>query len=160
MFCSRECRDKSEYVKSAIRRYHTGRKRPAETRERIRLAAIGRRYPKRDAIPELTLRSLLEQMNVTFDDHVPIEGVCQPDYVVRAQKVALFADGKYWHCDPRFYPDGPINSTQRFVVAKDKRQDNELRAMGWSVIRFWETDLKKNPGDCMRRLREVLCRPQ
>ena len=33
-------------------------------------------------------------------------------------------------------------------MARDQRNDRELQSLGWTVIRFWEKDVKKNLESC------------
>lgn len=34
-------------------------------------------------------------------------------------------------------------------MARDQRNDSELRAMGWYVVRFWEKDVKQDIDRCV-----------
>jgi DNA mismatch endonuclease (patch repair protein) len=85
-----------------------------------------------------------------------VGSLCQPDYTLPDQRVACFADGDYWHCDPRKYPRGPISEAQRKNVARDRLANERLAAIGWTVARFWEHDLLTAPGACLDRLKEVV----
>lgn len=71
----------------------------------------------------------------------------RPDFVFAAARLALFADGCFWHGCPRHHR---MPRTRRaFWRAKvegnrrrDRRVDRALRALGWSVLRVWEHDLR------------------
>ena len=41
-------------------------------------------------------------------------------------------------------------------MRRDTRISRKLRRDGWSVLRFWEHDLEKNPDKCVRRIKKKL----
>lgn len=71
----------------------------------------------------------------------------RPDFTFAAARLAVFVDGCFWHGCPRHHR---LPRTRRaFWRAKvmgnrrrDRRVDRELRALGWSVLRIWEHDLR------------------
>lgn len=85
-----------------------------------------------------------------------------PDFVFRAQRLCVFVDGCFWHECPKCYRRPATN--QAYWDAKvqrnkerDKEVNNELRRLGWKVIRIWEHQLSEK--NCMRllmRLRRYL----
>lgn len=55
------------------------------------------------------------------------------------------------------------SNNSKFLVSKISRnieRDNEINKqllfMGWTVIRFWGKDIKKNTDECMRVIEEVM----
>lgn len=74
-----------------------------------------------------------------------------PDIAFESEKVVVFLDSCFWHgCPQHLRRPG---SNQAYWEAKieknierDKRQRDELRHMGWSVLRVWEHDLKEPAG--------------
>lgn len=70
-----------------------------------------------------------------------------PDFAFRAERVALFVDGCFWHGCPRCYRE-PKQNTEFWRekiarnAARDKRVSRQLRRTGWSVLRFWEHALR------------------
>ncbi|MCA2002953.1 MAG: very short patch repair endonuclease [Chloroflexi bacterium] len=78
----------------------------------------------------------------------------RPDFVFPKQRVALFADGCFWHghhcrnvhpSDNAEYWRSKINRNK----ARDKAISKELREKGWKVVRIWECEIKKGE---MRKL--------
>jgi len=85
----------------------------------------------------------------------------KPDFVFRAERLALFVDGCFWHGCPRCYRRPKSN--RRFWDAKalrnrerDRRVSRELRRRGWRVLRVWEHSLKLRPAACVRRIQASL----
>jgi DNA mismatch endonuclease (patch repair protein) len=73
----------------------------------------------------------------------------RPDIVFPKSKIAIFADGDFWH--GHYYKkekhkwDIFWQDKIKKNVSRDNRQKQELKGLGYKVIRFWGSDLKKNP---------------
>lgn len=70
----------------------------------------------------------------------------QPDIVFPKSRVAVFVDGDFWHGNPRRFRLPKTNRAYwREKIASNRRRDRSvsrrLRAMGWTVLRLWESDL-------------------
>ena len=90
--------------------------------------------------------------------HYKIAG--KPDFVFPKRKVAVFADGCFWHCCPRCYrqPKSNIQFWRQKIqanVARDIAITKTLKSKGWTVIRIWECQIKRMP-DVTRRIRNAL----
>jgi DNA mismatch endonuclease (patch repair protein) len=86
----------------------------------------------------------------------------RPDFTFRAQRVAVFVDGCFWHGCPRHgtRPRHNRGFWQRKLDgnrARDRRVSRALRAQGWRVLRIWEHALaKRNEARLAQRLRTAL----
>jgi DNA mismatch endonuclease (patch repair protein) len=86
----------------------------------------------------------------------------KPDFVFRAQKMAVFVDGCFWHGCPKHGTQPKTNAAfWRKKIARNKERDGEvfrfLRKQGWRVMRIWEHDLaRKNERRLVARIRRVL----
>ena len=69
-------------------------------------------------------------------------------------KVALEADGDFFHCNPALYPTGPNGDIQRRNLKNDMAKNAFLEQAEWIVLRFWETDILK--ADFPSQLRAAL----
>ena len=75
-----------------------------------------------------------------------------PDIVITKNKIAIFVDGDFWHA--RGHQNNPgeeVASNKDFWrkklarnVERDKEVNDQLTQDGWLVLRFWESDIKKN----------------
>lgn len=90
-----------------------------------------------------------------------------PDICFKSRKVAVFVDGEFWHGRNWIQSRQRIKSNQDFWYAKiernmarDRRVDNKLKMMGWKVLRFWETDIRKHLMLCADRVEAVLRQEQ
>lgn len=87
----------------------------------------------------------------------------KPDIVLTKYKIAIFCDGEFFHgkdwevLKPRL----ENGNNSKFWVSKISRnieRDNEINKqllfMGWTVIRFWGKDIKKNTDESIRVIEE------
>ena len=86
----------------------------------------------------------------------------KPDFVFRAERVAVFVDGCFWHGCPECYKTPKSNRAFwmkriRTNRARDRRVATELRGRGWLVLRIWECRLRK-PERALRRVLQALGR--
>lgn len=109
---------------------------------------------------ELSFVRLLRANKISgWRRHLAIFG--KPDFVFRKQKIAVFIDGCFWHgCKKcrtipkqnRVFWSDKIERN----IKRDKLVTKELRKSDWTVLRFWEHQLKKNPQTVISRLRRIL----
>ncbi len=77
---------------------------------------------------------------------IPLLG--KPDFVFRAERVAVFVDGCFWHGCPR-HGRTPKTRVEFWTpkLARNKARDRfvsrTLRAAGWKVLRVWECALTR-----------------
>ena len=78
-----------------------------------------------------------------------------PDIAFIGKKVAVFCDGEFWHGYNWEERKNDFKSNQSFWLPKiernmerDKEVTLKLEADGWTVLRFWERDIKKNLIEC------------
>jgi len=84
-----------------------------------------------------------------------------PDFVFPKQKVAIFADGCFWHGCPRcaIYPKSNKSFWNKKIKDNrlhDKKMYKLLTQRGWKVLRFWEHDIEKKPQDIINKIKRVL----
>lgn len=104
--------------------------------------------------PEVALRSELHRRGLRFRKHMQVViGLrCKPDIVFPRAKVAVFVDGCFWHQCPEHRTDPRTNSAYWTAklernVARDRRNDIELQAAGWRVVRVWEHESPSSAAD-------------
>ena len=83
----------------------------------------------------------------------------KPDFVIRGMKIAIFCDGEFWHgrnWEER-KKDHKTNcefwySKIEKNIERDKEVDAQLSSDGWTVFRFWETEIITEPDKCLNRI--------
>jgi DNA mismatch endonuclease, patch repair protein len=99
----------------------------------------------RDTSTEVALRSALHRAGLRFYKHRrPLSGLrCEPDVLFPGVRLAVFVDGCFWHSCPDHgslpkangaWWQAKLENTQ----IRDRRNDESLRAAGWTVVRLWE----------------------
>ena len=99
------------------------------------------------------MRDMLSEMDVRFEMYPKVFG--SPDFQV-GKRVLVFCDGDFWHGYRYAEKKRPAKKYWREKIEGNMRRDRKvsrkLRRDGWSVLRIWEHDIKKNPNKCMRKI--------
>lgn len=128
--------------------------RNAETTHKI-MSSI----KSKDTRPEKALRRELWRRGLRYRKNVKkLPG--KPDLVFTKAKIAVFCDGDFWHGhnwairgygslenELKRYSDSWAKKI-RNNIARDNKNSKTLKDMGWTVIRVWESDIKKDVKKC------------
>lgn len=112
----------------------------------------------RDTTIEIMLRKALWRRGVRYrKNYKKLPG--KPDIVITKHKIAIFCDSDYWHGYDWENRNQRIKSNREYWIPKIERniardtQVNEMLAMqGWTVLRFWEWQIRKNLDDCVETI--------
>lgn len=109
--------------------------------------------------PELKLRQELRARGLRYRINLKtLAG--KPDIALTKIKVAVFCDGDFWHGHNWAIRglsslDEELSRYSSFWrakiltnIARDKSAAAKLEAAGWTVLRFWESEIKANAGKC------------
>lgn len=113
---------------------------------------------------EVALRRYLHSTGLRFRKYTAgLSG--RPDFVFVSARVAVFVDGDFWHARLlREHGLAALTSSlqtprreywiAKFVrrVLRDEEVNVRLRKAGWLVMRFWESDVRKNMLAIARRI--------
>jgi DNA mismatch endonuclease (patch repair protein) len=122
---------------------------------------------KRDSRHELMLRRELWKLGLRYRKYAAdLPG--NPDLIFRRTRVAIFCDGDFWHgrdWDRLSVALERRHNAQYWIakIARNRERDHEqtarLEAAGWLVLRFWETDILRDPSAVAAAVLEsVRCR--
>ncbi|WP_139858505.1 very short patch repair endonuclease [Bradyrhizobium ivorense] len=102
----------------------------------------------KDTAPEVRVRRAAHGLGLRFRLHrADLPGT--PDLLFTSRRLAVFVHGCFWHRHPRC-PKASAPSSEFWAtkfksnVARDRRVEKELRALGWDVIVIWECETKKS----------------
>ena len=102
----------------------------------------------KDTKPEIIVRKYLFSRGLRFRIHVR-KLIGNPDIVLPKYKTVIFVDGCFWHghegCKYFRLPKSNAEYWETKIernIARDIRNEAELKAQGWRVIRVWECDIR------------------
>lgn len=88
-----------------------------------------------------------------------------PDIALTKYKIAIFCDGEFFHgkdweiLKPRL-ERGKNSDFLVTKISRNRERDEEINKkllfMGWTVIRFWGMDIKKNTDECIKVIEETI----
>jgi DNA mismatch endonuclease (patch repair protein) len=87
--------------------------------------------------------------------------------VFRRQRVLVFCDGDFWHgrdLDARVARLAKGHNSAYWVaklranVERDARNTRALKSLGWTVLRYWESDVVRSPDKIAASIAKVLAR--
>ncbi|MBO4679832.1 MAG: very short patch repair endonuclease [Lachnospiraceae bacterium] len=118
----------------------------------------------KDSAIELLLRNALWEKGYRYRKNVrSVYG--HPDIAFIGKKIAIFCDSEFWHGYDWEHRKADFKSNQSFWISKiernmqrDKEVNEKLKAEGWTVIRFWGNEIKKNTENCVLQIEEALKR--
>ena len=135
--------------------------RPASAKA-SRIAATASR--KRGTACEVKLRRAVRKLGLKFRTNVSSLPGC-PDLVFERERVAVFADGDFWHgrrLADRTARLSKGHNSEYWIrkiqsnVARDRRVRRQLMALGWRVIRVWESEINSDVDRATARIVEAL----
>jgi DNA mismatch endonuclease (patch repair protein) len=108
--------------------------------------------------PEKLLKKALWQAGVRYKTpKKPLPG--KPDISLKKHKLVIFVDGAFWHGYDWENRKQAIHSNREFWIAKierNRQRDREVnafyRSKGWTVLRFWDFEVKGEVGACLAKV--------
>ena len=117
--------------------------------------------------PELILRKALWRKNLRYRiNYKKLPG--KPDIVFTKKKIVIFCDGDFWHGHNWALRglsslEDELNGYSEFwrqKILRNIKRDNEinkdLTSRGWTVIRIWESDIKKDVNKCVDLIEDMI----
>jgi DNA mismatch endonuclease (patch repair protein) len=145
-------------AEAPVARYGPFRPRSSET------SRVGANNRRQNTTPEILLRKALWAVGVRYRLQVRALPGC-PDVVIPTARIAIFCDGDFWHgrgwADRRRKLAAGWNA--EYWVKKiegnrrrDRTINRTLRKLGWCVVRFWESEIRRDPNLAVARIRQLL----
>jgi DNA mismatch endonuclease, patch repair protein len=108
------------------------------------------RIRHRDTKPELEFRAAL-RLHGLVGYRIDRRGLPgRPDVSFGRAKVAVFVDGSLWHGHRSAYTPGKSgpywDAKISGNVERDRAADAALAAAGWTVLRFWDFEIRVGAG--------------
>lgn len=115
----------------------------------------------KDTSIEIKLRTALWAEGIRYRKNVKtLPG--KPDIVITKYKIAVFCDSSFWH-GRNFESKKPVDTNHEYWDTKirrnmqrDEEVNKQLRALGWTVLRFWDEEINKNLAECVQAVQEAV----
>jgi very-short-patch-repair endonuclease len=132
IYCSIACRDKDPLSRTRLLEMN-------KTQQNTKINKL-----------EKTGYSILDELKILYEKQYLIGDKFLVDAFIPSHKIVIQFDGDYWHCNPiKFvFPD----KRQQKRIYIDTSQNAYFKACGYSVLRFWETDIYKNKDFVIRSI--------
>ncbi|SFB40198.1 very short patch repair endonuclease [Algoriphagus aquimarinus] len=120
------------------------------------------RIKAKNTKPEKLMKKALWQAGVRYKTpKKPLFG--KPDISLKKHKLVIFVDGTFWHGYDWGNRKNAIKSNREFWIAKiernmerDKEVNDFYQSKGWTVLRFWDFEVKVELGACIKRILDQL----
>jgi len=103
---------------------------------------------------DLRMKEILTELNFSYKMYPKMFG--NPDFLLEDRRIIIFCDGDFWHGYKYFEKKKLAKKYWRNKIETNIRRDmkisRKLRVEKWSVLRFWEHDIKKNPDKCKNKI--------
>jgi DNA mismatch endonuclease (patch repair protein) len=110
----------------------------------------------RDTQPELALRRALHRLGIRGWRCHTRDLPGKPDVAFTRWKVAIFVDGAFWHGHPDHFAFGRSGPYWDQKIARtqdrDRAANTQLAEMGWTVLRFWDFEIREEFDSCVDRV--------
>lgn len=138
--------------------------RPYQARDQATTSRMMSRVRSRGSNAERALRRALASHGLRYRLHVKAV-IGKPDFVFHALRLAIFVDGDFWH--GRGILEDGVEQFRRTMrterrewwiaklsanITRDQNVNRSLRRCGWRVLRFWESEVLKDPERSARRV--------
>ena len=122
------------------------------------------RVKSKDSEIEKILRNALWNKGYRYRKNVK-DVFGHPDIVFKSKNVAIFCDSEFWHGYDWERKKNEIKTRQDFWIPKiernmqrDKEVNMKLSEEGWTVLRFWGTEIKKQTENCVKEIEKCIKR--
>ena len=116
----------------------------------------------KDTSIELSLRKALWKEGIRYrKNYRELPG--KPDIVITKHRIAIFCDSDFWHGYGWENRNQRIKSNRDYWIPKIERNMErdiavtlQLQAAGWTVLRFWEWQIKKHLSECVEAVKNAV----
>lgn len=136
----------SQWHIDQLSKIHKGKTVSIETRQKLRDARSKQKTPFRNTKPEIIMQVALSLEGFKYLTHIPIKlldnSYHQCDILIEPNLI-IECDGDYWHRIP--------SQKKRDVLVTES-----LERKGFTILRFWESDIKNNINYCIKVIKGVV----
>ncbi|MBU0627626.1 MAG: very short patch repair endonuclease [Nanoarchaeota archaeon] len=130
-----------------------------DTFSKKKRSQIMSKIKSKDTLLEIDFKELIKGLRFQYQPKI----FGKPDFASKKFKISIFIDSCFWHKCPKHFRKPTSNNfywTKKINrnVERSKEVNNHLKKKGWKVLRFWEHEIKKNPGKCLIKIKKSILR--
>lgn len=86
----------------------------------------------------------------------------KPDFTFKKYQIAVFVDSEFFHGKDFDIKKKPVSNAEFWEkkisrnIKRDKEVNTYLTSQGWTVLRFWSNEIKKNLDNCVATIIEAV----
>ncbi len=115
---------------------------------------------RRDTGPELALRRALYAAGVRGWRCDYRKAAGRPDIAWPRRRLAVFVDGAFWHGHPSRHRPGRSGKYWDEKIERNVKRDRTVDAAllneGWTVVRVWDFEVKRDLEGVVRKIMDAL----
>ena len=120
----------------------------------------------KDTKPEMFFRKALWKWGIRYRKNAKMFG--KPDIAIKKYKLVIFIDGDYWHGNNWKIRNLPSLESElanysdfwknKIVsnIERDKKVNEHYKSLGWIILRFWQSDIKKDLNQCIIKTLNII----
>lgn len=105
--------------------------------------------------PERIMQEILDGIGIDYTYQYELSGFFY-DFYIPSKNLLIEVDGDFWHCKPGTKHEIPVMKEQITNTANDKKKTAIVYANGYTLLRFWESDIHSNRLQVIKTLIENL----
>lgn len=119
------------------------------------------RIRSKDTSIELRLRKAVWHAGIRYrKNYKKLPG--KPDIAITKYRIAVFCDSSFFHGRDYESKKKPGTNQEfwdkkiRRNMERDEENDRLIRALGWTVLRFWDIEINKDLEGCVQTIKEAV----
>ena len=120
------------------------------------------RIKSKDTSIEVSLRRAVWASGIRYrKNYKKLPGT--PDIAITKYCIAVFCDGDFWHGKDWDVKKHRLRNNREYWVEKIERNisrdcevNKRLCGMGWTVVRFWGSEIRKDVHGCVEDIKDVI----
>lgn len=119
------------------------------------------RIRSKDTSIEVKLRLALWHEGIRYRKNYKVLSG-KPDIAITKYKIAIFCDSSFFHGRDFESKKKPGTNTEYWNakiqrnMERDQEVNKQLKAHGWTVLRFWDIDINKHLNECVQAVKEAI----
>jgi very-short-patch-repair endonuclease len=136
-----------EHVKKITedrRKYWSNEEHKMQQRDRRMQYIIKNGFQVRSKLEEIFME-IMDSAGIDYYDQFYVAEIpALYDFKIKGKNILIEVDGDFWHCKPGTQFEVPKYDAQKSNLITDQIKNEWAKANGYTLLRFWESDIQNN----------------